>query len=277
MPQMRLGRMLAIATLVTGLVGLVGVPDAGAAVPEAKEKIQATVKRLKKALKSGKCQALGNVLRHSSGRANPDDPSKPVKPSTKFTAEECTSLDEFATALDGFTPKKSKEYGTAALVEGTKGEDNVIITFALDVDGKWRAISSGPLATQIGTTSTLDYNGSLTSWLDAVKNGNCQEVWLRFTVDSPYVTSRASSGGVTKWCTDFQGAVDRGSGRIYDLVAATDPPQQFAKLQDIGIFGIELISGRYITILMLSEPGAEAEHANPGVFEFVTTRQPKKK
>src|SRR5687767_7097376 len=139
--------MLATVVLVTGLVGLTTLSDAGAGsgVPAAKETVQKTVKRLKKALRSGKCQALGKVLRHSSGRVNANDPAKPVKPSAKFNPEECDALDEFAGALDGFEPKKSKEYGTGALVEGTVGEDNVVMVFALDVDGKWRAISSGPL------------------------------------------------------------------------------------------------------------------------------------
>ena len=276
--EVRLGRMFAIVLLIIGLVGVTNLSGAGAGsgVPEAKEKIQATVKKLKKALRSGKCQALGSLLVHSSNRSNPNDPAKPVKPKKKFTPEECDGIEQAASDLDGFKPKKSKEFGTAALVEGTQGEDTLVIVFALDVDGRWRRIGSGPMPTQIDTTSTLDYNGSLGSWLAAIKGGNCQESWLRFTVDSPYVAARASAGGVTKWCTDVKAAVDRGSGRVFDLVAATDPPQQFAALQDIGFFGIELISGRYVTILMFSEPGAEAEHANPGVFEFVTSRAPDK-
>jgi hypothetical protein len=146
--------------------------------------------------------------------------------------------------------------------------------FALDVDRRWRAVSAGPMPIQIETTSTADYQGSATSWLEAIKSANCQESWRLFTVDSPYVTARASTGGVNTWCTDVQAAAQRGSGRVADLVAATEQPQQLGATLDVAFFGVNTPSGRYITIILLTEPGAEAEHANPGVFEFVTSRAP---
>ena len=273
---MRLGRWLAIAVLATTGVGITDLPaGAGTGVPEAKQSIQKTVKQLKKSLKSGKCQALGKVLQHSSARANPNDPAKPVKPSTKFTSDECSSISKFADGLDGFRPEKSQAYGTGAIVQGTKDGDPFVMVFALDVDGKYKAVSSGPLTPQIGTTSTLDYDGSITAWLTAIKTANCNESWRTFTVDSPYVTSRANAGGATKWCTDVKASVDRGSGRVFDLVGDTEDPEQFGALQDIAFYGIQTASGRYVTVIMFSEPGAEAEHANPGVFEFVSSRLPK--
>lgn len=272
---MRFGRWLAIAVLATTGAGTTGLPaSAASGVPEAKQSIQTTVKQLKKALKSGKCQALGKVLQHSSNRVNPNDPAKPVKPTAKFTPDECTAIKKFADGLDGFKAQKAQAYGTGAIVQGTKGDSQFVITFALDVDGKYRAVSSGPLGGQVGTTTTLDFDGSLSAWLAALKSSNCPEIWRLFTADSTYVTSRAFGGGADKLCTDITASIQRASGRTYDVSQATAAPTEFAALQDIGIYGLETPSGRFVTIILFSEPGAEAVHANPGVFEYVTSANP---
>lgn len=272
---MRFSRWLAIAVLATTGAGISGLPaSAATGVPEATQSIQKTVKQLKKALKSGKCQVLGKVLQHSSNRVDPNEPAKPVKPTAKFTPDECTSIKKFADGLDGFKAQKSQAYGAGAIVQGTKDDAQYVITFALDVDGKYRAVSAGPLGAQIGTTTTLDFDGSLTAWLAAVKSSSCPEIWRLLTADSPYVVSRAFAGGADKLCTDLTASIQRASGRTYDVSQATATPTEFAALQDIGIYGLETPSGRFVTIIMYSEPGAEATHANPGVFEYVTSSSP---
>jgi hypothetical protein len=273
---MRLGRLLAITFLLAGLVGFTSPSTVGAGptAPEPKESIKATVKRLKQALKSGSCQSLGKVLRHSSSRVDPDVPTQPVKPKTKFSTTECEQIETFAATLEGFKPTKQKAFGTGAIVEGAKDDLSFVVTFALDVDGKFRAVGAGQLEPQIGTETDLDLDASITAWLAAVAAGDCNETWRLFTVDSVYVTARFP-GGVTQWCTDFSAALGAATGRLFDLSqAAGATPTQLAALKDVGIYGIALPSGRYVTIILFSEPGAVEDHANPGVFEFVSSRLP---
>ncbi len=273
---MRFSRPLVLAVLVTGLLGLVGPGGVGAGptAPEPKESIKATVKRLEQALKSGKCQPLGKVLRHSSSRVDPDAPGDAVKPTKRFSPDECEQIETFATTLEGFKPTTPREFGTGALVEGTQAGKSFVMTFALDVDGKWRAIGGGQLDPQIGTDTELDFDASITAWLAAVAAADCNEAWRLLTADSVYVTTRFP-GGVTQWCTDFTAAISGATGRLFDLSQAPGVvPTQHAALKDIGIYGIPLPSGRYMTIVLMSEPGVVEDHANPGIFDFVTSRPP---
>lgn len=273
---MRIARLVALGAVLGGLLFANAPVGAGTSsgAPEPTESIKATVKKLKRALKSTSCQARGQVLRHSSGRVDPAAPSVPVVPSTPFTTTECADIAAFAAQVHDFKPKRSMEYGTGALIEGTLDGEPYAMTFVLDVDGKWRAIAAGTMARQIGTSPTLDFGTSASAFVTAVASGDCLASWAYLTADSPYVTSRFNAGGSVKWCADVAASLSTGSGRLFDLIAAPAAPEELGSTLHTAFYGIELPSGRYVTLVLFSQLGGITDHLDPGVFDYVTSRAP---
>jgi hypothetical protein len=273
----RLAGLVASVALLAGMVAADPGPArarSSTVAPEPLEPIKGAVKRLKKALRTPDCQLRGQVLLHSSNRVHPTTPGAAVVPTTAFSAQECADIAAFAGRLHDFKPKRWNELGTAAIVDGKLDGQPFTVTFVLDVDGRFRAVGAAPMPAQIGTTATLDYATSAQAFVTAIATGSCLASWVYLAADSPYVTSRLDTGGATQWCADVAASVATGSGRLFDLASATSPPELLGSTLDLAFFGVDLPSGRYVTLVMVSQPTGVTDHLTPGVFDYVTSRAP---
>ena len=254
-----------------------------AATPEAKTSVKATWKKLEKAIKRGGCERLAPYVVHTSARPLRGTPPKPATLDTPLSDQECENAESFAEAIEEFELTKFEEFGTGAVGEGTAPDittpNKAVVVFLLDQDRRWKAYYAGEFDPQVGTepSESVDWAATANGFVEAFRAGDCDALWRYFLADSSYVTTRENTGGVDKLCTDIETAVATGQGRTYDLRQSTEELEDLGGTQDIGFWGLELENGRYLTFLLFTSNEAAdviGRHADPGVYEFVTTRPP---
>jgi hypothetical protein len=284
------------ALVAVGLIGAAaGVAGATAAAakggqarpPKPEQSIESVISGFEKALASGDCEELGRYTLHSTLRTNSADPAASVKPDTPPTSQECDGVEEVRGVLKGFKAKRSKQFGTAAIVEGTGTHvpDLSDVTFwTVDVDGKWRVIFSGwGWEHQLGAKPDreLDFDATAKDFVDGFRAKDCRAIWKAWNVSSPSVTNRP---GVDDWCQDFADGLALGAGKAYDLSRVKANPKRLGGTHDVVFYGLPFQNGRYLTLMVGAQrlggtvdltSDDEAEHSDPGIVQYVTNRLPR--
>ena len=246
--------------------------------PSAKEPLRAAAERLESALPGGECKELIGLMLHSiqRGTTNPVAAPKPA---------DCRYIEtEAREQLRGYRVTKTREFGTAGFSEGTGDaarRDEVIgIVWLLDSDRSWKAVFEATYRPQLDVPPRLvkEAYANAQQFVVAVRAGDCTKVWAVFGVDSRFV--RGAGGRRAKFCRDFSATAQDPKSAFAQIKA--DPRvklELLGRTLDLAFYSLELSNGRYMALVLsgpLSNVAPEEirEHANPGVLELVTVRQP---
>lgn len=240
--------------------------------PRPAEAIDRTVPRFLQALESGDCARLFRYMPHSSQRPRRIRDTPPSK-------EECAELERRAKQFpDGFEPMASRTFTTAAVVDGTAGEQEDTMLWALDRGGRWKFLLGLPGDEQVGTEprDAQEMRANVATWMQAVRDRDCAGIWRGFQRDSGFVTRRG--GDRRRLCEELPAGY-RTPGPLRAI--AQNPSVRPAKLgetRNFGFYGLDFPDGRFVTLIAATEltsgePGSE--HADPGVYAYLVAREPR--
>ena len=247
--------------------------------PKPKEPLAAAAKRLERELAVGHCKPLARIMLHSVRRGRNVDPATPPK------KEECAFIRaEAGRELKGFNLTKVQQFGPTGVTEatGANARPGAVVgsLWALDVDGSWKLLYDAILRPQIGVPSSRDFGSNARRLVQAISARDCDTFWRLLNVGSRFV--RTSDGHKATFCKSIKATIKQKAGGIADLAANPDAtPNQLGTTRDIGFFGLELKSGRYVVLALTGRLGgiADAEqtqHDDPSALEIVSARLPAK-
>jgi hypothetical protein len=248
------------------------------ATPAPREPLSVAAKRLERLLPDGDCKPLAKLMLHSVRRGRDVPPSRPPN------AAECSFIRrEAAVDLKGFKVSRVREFGPAALVEGSgahAGGGSVVGTlWALDVDRSWKLLYNAILRPQIGMKPRPGFETNARAFVGAVAARNCNLIWRLLNVGSRFV--RGADGDRALFCRQFLPAYKEKRNGIADLGANPGVrPKLLGATRDIAYFGLDLKSGRYLVAALTGRLGGIAnaeqkDHVDPSVLELVTIRRPR--
>ncbi len=262
-----------VALTIGALLALAGC---GGDDEDGKESLGAVLPAFQRAVASGRCGEIARYALHNSSRpANLR--GRPPAP------EECRSLQAVKRLLRGFRPRKRAEFGSAAVVDGTgagtrRGE--VVSTVWVLDGGRWKNVFGGYYRPQVGTKPKRgnDFDRNVRAFVEAARNRRCDEMWRNTNPQSRFVVAR--SGERARYCRDVSAAFELGEGTLPEL--ARDPeaePEKLGGTRDFGFYRLDLESGRQVTLFtattLLDTPApARREHESPGLFDYLTSREP---
>jgi hypothetical protein len=247
--------------------------------PKPKEPLAAAAKRLDRELAAGKCKPLARLMLHSVLRGRNVDPAAPP------TKEECAFIrNEAGRELKGFKLTKVQQFGPTGVTEA-KGANRrpaevVGSLWALDVDGSWKLLYDAILRPQIGVPSARDFGSNARRLVHAIATNDCDTFWRLLNVGSRFV--RTSNGHKAAFCKSIKETIRRKEGGIAELASDRSAnPKELGTTRDIGFFGVELKSGRYMVLALTGRLGgiADAEqtqHDDTSALEIVSARLPAK-
>ena len=262
----RVGLVIVLAAVVTLPVG-VGATVAAKA-PKADEPIKKTAAALPDAIASKDCEQEAQYFLHSIARAS-RNVSEPVP------ADECSDVLPYVAELEGLKIDRSKQFGTAAEIEGHIGKNEYVFVFAIDIDGAWRLIAYLPITKrEIGSTPLRGAKNAAENFIDAIRDEDCPAVWRSLNRESSYVL--ANPEGEAQFCEGFETALNTPGGRPAEIATARDGDLiSYGGSRTFAFFGVDLPSGMFITILVAKNAVSDPEHAHPSVLEYATARSPK--
>jgi hypothetical protein len=251
---------------------------ATASGPKPNEPLAAAAKRLERDLAGGDCKPLARLMLHSVRRG------KDVDPATPPTKEECAFIrSERSRELRGFRVSKVRQFGPAGVAEGTGANSRlgevVGTVWALDVDGSWKLLYDAILRQQIGVPPrSADFGTNARKFVRAMATRDCDTFWRLLNVGSRFV--RSANGHKATFCKSIAATYKEKAGGIADVAA--DPsakPEELGATRDIGLYGVDLKSGRYLVLMLAGRIGGIAdaeqkEHDDPSALELVTVRRP---
>jgi hypothetical protein len=210
-----------------------------------------------------------------------------VNPAAPPTKQECAFIRiEAGRELKGFKVAKVRQFGPAGVVEatGANAKPGVAVVgslWALDVDGSWKLIYGAVLRPQIGEPSTRDFASSARRLVHAIATNDCDTFWRLLNTGSRFV--RSSNGNKATFCKSIKLTIKQKAGGIADLVA--DPgasPKQLGTTRDVGFFGVELKSGRYLVLALtgrlagVADLAEQKQHDDTTGLDIVSARLPAK-
>jgi len=256
-------------------------PSTASVPPKPNEPLTAAAERLQREVPAGQCKPLARIMLHSVRRGLNVDPAKPPN------KQECAFIrTEAGRDLKGFKLTKVRQFGPTGITEATganaRPADAVVAgLWALDVDGSWKLIYDAILRRQIGVPSTRDFGGNARRLVHAIATNDCDTFWRLLNVGSRFV--RSVNGQKAAFCKSIKETIKRKEGGIADLAA--DPgasPKQLGTTRDVGFFGVELKSGRYLVLELAGRIGGVADlaeqkkHEDTSGLDIVSARLPAK-
>jgi hypothetical protein len=245
--------------------------------PKAKEPLSVTAKRLERALPHGDCKVLIKLMLHSIQRhSTPDGPP---------TSGDCAYIRKVRSQFRGYHLTKSREFGPAGFSEGTGANvphDGVAgVVWLLDLDGSWKATHQGIYRPQIGVAPVLADRADANArrLVDAIKTGNCPELWRVMNPASRFVLS--ANGQRESFCRTLAPTYRLKSSAFAQIKAEGTPAlEPLGRTHDFAFYAIRLKNGRYMDMVLSGQlPGVpdslQKQHDNPTVLELATARQPR--
>ncbi|MDQ3936546.1 MAG: hypothetical protein M3340_18145, partial [Actinomycetota bacterium] len=173
-----------VLLLAAALLGGCGDDDEGDRTP--KQELEALLPDYEKAVADQDCEAFTRFV-HSAVRApgkRADDPPDP---------RECSNFGVSYTRLEGFEAKRTKVFGSAAIVEGHVEGRLTALIWTLD-DGRWTQVQATPPGTspqiQGQSRPTERYLPNAAAWVRAMRAGACGRVFRLLNPASPLIGER---------------------------------------------------------------------------------------
>jgi hypothetical protein len=229
-------------------------------------------KRLERALESGECRALADVVIHSSRRTgkllNTQDPP---------SEEECRQLARFRRGFPGYRAGTSKQFGTAGVVDAEADGKDTYSVFVRDIDGTWVQFVSGtpPANHQVGTRQERPgaFDRSAEEYLDALRAGDCRRMYRLTNPDSQQL--RGGRVDLGAFCRRL-----RSAQRIsYGLPARVRKARSFelkplGRTREFAFYSLRLPDGGLWTLVVAAtDPRVprrlRERHEDPGVVDYL--------
>jgi hypothetical protein len=243
-----------------------------AGAPKPAQSLGTAVAAFNKALARPTCRALEPFV-HSQNRQ-----SAAGRP---LTVQECKLLRaKLGSALPGFTPRKTATFGTAGIVDARAAGQPQTVVFALDVDRLWKFAFAIPAHPQVGTDPSDGdgFDSSLRRFVGAVRKHDCAQLATTTSVSSP--AYQAAAGDPAKFCHALLDPVDPSTFVAQARGDRSAHPELMGATSDFAFYGIGFKSGRYDTIVMITQP-TDAPPAQIkgksryGFFELYNARRPR--
>lgn len=254
-----------LAILVAGLLVIAGCGGGDDEQQTPQERLEEAVEGHEKAVNDQDCEAFARYA-HSAVRPpgkGPDDPPD---------AEECRNLGVSYTRLLGFEPRRSKVYGTAAIVDGTVEGRTLVLVWTLD-EGRWTQVQALPgIEPQIIAQARPEdsFAENATAFVEAQRKGDCAAVFRLLNSGSPFVAQAQDDRGT--FCRRYResrGAPERLAAQLAQAPAATRT-LDLGGTRDLHFFGLDTGGGRRWTLIMSTLPPQlpPGEHAQDSVLDY---------
>lgn len=229
------------------------------------EKLEEAVDGYEEAVENQDCEAFASYA-HSAIRPpgkGPDDPPD---------AEECRNLGQSYTQLFGFKSRRTKVYGSAAIVEGQVQGRFVALIWTLD-DGRWTQVQATPgIDPQIAGQPRPedDFAENAAGFVEAQRKGDCARVFALLNAASPFVEQ--AQDNEKRFCERYResrAAPERLATQLSGA-PATVKPTDLGGTKDLHFFGLDTGQGRRWTLIMSTLPlGVQpGRHAQDSVLDY---------
>jgi hypothetical protein len=250
--------------LVTGLLLAAGCGGSGDEEPTPQERLEEAVEGHEKAVNDQDCEAFARYA-HSAVRPpgrGPDDPPD---------AQECRNLGNSYTRLLGFRPRRSKVFGSAAIVEGGIEGRSLVLIWTLD-EGRWTQVQAAPaIGGQLDAPDRAEntFAQNAEAFVDAQRKGDCPRVFRLLNAGSPFVEQ--AQGDERAFCKRYREsrrAPDRLSTQLAAAPAAK--PEDLGGTKDFRFFGLDTGRGRRWTLILSTHPPElpPGNHATDSVLDY---------
>jgi hypothetical protein len=255
----RLATLIAILLLPAGCGG-----GDGDGEPTPQERLTEAVAEYEKAVADQDCTAFARFA-HSAVRPKgrgPDDAPD---------AAECRNLGDSYTALFGFKSRRTKVFGSAAIVEGDVEGRFLALVWTLD-NGRWTQVQTVPgIDPQVRLSEQRPGNrfaANAAAFVSAQRSGDCRAVFRLLNPGSPFVTQ---AGDPAAFCKRYRESSDAPERLSTQLKQAPDAkPVDLGGTRDLHFFRVDTGSGRRWTLILATLPRAlpTAGHAQDSVLDY---------
>jgi hypothetical protein len=261
-----------VVFLVALVVLAAGCGENGGSEEESpQERLEAVLPDYERAVFDQDCRAFARFA-HSAvrppGRGVDDPPD----------AAECRSLGQAYTRLAGFEAERTKVFGSAAIVEGQRDGQLMVLVWVVDVDGRWKQVQATPPSTgpQINVPAQAETNDrfgrSARAFTAAMRAGDCPAVFRLLNPASPFLESPAEDA--RSFCPRFQRSFRTPERLAGQLVQAPDAePVDLGGTSDFHFYGLDTGRDRHWTLILNTQPAAlpPAGHADHSVLDYYPT------
>jgi hypothetical protein len=233
--------------------------------PTPTERLTEAVKEYERAVGDQDCAAFARFA-HSvvrpPGKGPDDEPD----------AAECRNLGTTYTQLLGFKSRRTKVFGSAAIVEGTVDGRFVALVWTLDFDGRWVQVQSIPgIQPQIRANPPRPGNrfaANAAAFVEAQRKGDCRTVFRLLSPASPFVARAENAAAFCKVYRESGDNPDRLSAQLAQAPAAK--PVDLGGTGDLHFFRVDTGRGRRWTLIMSTLPPAlpAGGHAQDSVLDY---------
>jgi hypothetical protein len=262
-------RVLAVLVLTLFAAGCGGNGDDEDQSPQ--ERLEATLPDYERAVADQDCRAFARYA-HSSvrppGRGVDDAPD----------AAECRNLGQAYTRLAGFDAKVTKVFDSAAIVEGQRDGQLLVLIWVVDVDGRWKQVQATPPSTgpQIRVPAQPEtderFARSARAFTAAMRAGDCRAVFRLLNPASPFLENPAEQPG--PFCQRFRRSFRTPERLAGQLGQAPDAaPVDLGGTSDFHFYGLDTGRDRHWTLILHTQPAAlpPGGHTEHSVLDYYPT------
>ena len=233
--------------------------------PSPAERLADAVEGFEQAVADQDCVAFSRFA-HTVVRPpgkGPDDPPD---------AAECRNLGNSYTRLLGFKSKRSRVFGSAAVVEGDVEGRFVALVWTLDFDGRWVQVQSIPgIPPQVRTPTERPNNrfaANAAAFLKAQVERDCRAVFRLLNSGSPFVARADDPRSFCKLYRESSDDPSRLSAQLRQTPNAR--PEDLGGTQDLHFFRVDTGRGRRWTLIMSTLPSTlpVGGHAQDSVLDY---------
>jgi hypothetical protein len=266
--------ILVAALLLSGCGGGGDDGPAPGGPPKPRESLESVLPDYEKAAAEQDCRGFARFV-HSAvrppGRGTDDKPD----------AEECANLAASYIHLEDFKAEKTREFGTAAIVEGRIAGQRIALVWTLDLDGRWKQVQATPpgAAPQIDGVARPGGNKfaeNARQWVEAERSGDCRNAFRLFNSASPFVTQDEDDR--RPFCDRFERGRRVSTTLSYALARSpAAKPVQLGTTPNFAFYALETTGGGYWTVIMSTLPPAlpPSGHVEDSVLDYYPNRRPK--
>lgn len=195
-------------------------------------------------------------------------------------ARECAQLAQTYVQLAGLKAERTREYGTAAIVEGRIDGQRVALVWTLDVDRRWKQVQATPR----GVPEQIDgverpggnqFDRHASQWVEAQRAGDCRRVFRLFNPASSFVIQEDNDP--KRFCRRYERGRRVPTTLSYALSRSPSAkPAKLGETPNFAFYGLATAGGGYWTVIMSTQPPLlpPGGHVDDSVLDYYPNRRP---